>query len=108
MWCYNVTISSNIPIVKKSTTESSISAVEAREIIARVNEEDLERARKAVGEGVDKAYAEWIPAPLIAEALSSELVRVARTGGMESALAGYLRNLADRLDRVSVSSRHVN
>ena len=49
----------------------------ASSLIGRVRADDLERARTAIGNGVQCAEDQWIESGLIADALASELIKVA-------------------------------
>lgn len=75
-----------------------LSAERARELISQVNASDRDKARQAIHGGVQMAEANWIEAPLIAEALAQELIALARTSQRNSSIAAYLRELADVLD----------
>ncbi len=75
-----------------------LSPQDASEIIADITTSDRERARLAIGAGVQAAQAQWIEAPLIAEALALELIAVAEHSHPRSGIATYLRQLAEAME----------
>ncbi len=68
------------------------------ELISEVSASDRQKARLAIAKGVQAAQDQWIEAPLIAEALSVELVNVARHSVPGAQIAAYLRELAEHLE----------
>ncbi|XOV84183.1 MAG: hypothetical protein ACFHXK_03490 [bacterium] len=78
--------------------EPKISSRQAYELIQAVKESDRERARAPIADGVQSARDQWIEAPLIAEALTLELIAVAENSHANHKIAAYLRELADVLD----------
>ena len=79
-------------------SKSALSAGEATELIAEVQASDRAAARSAISDGVRTAQDQWLEAPLIAEALARELVEVASTTRHSSAIAAYLRQLAELVE----------
>jgi hypothetical protein len=67
-------------------------------LIAEVNEADRLRARQAIGEGVSAAQAQWIEAPIIAEALALELIAFVHGGTSKGEVANHLKALAAELE----------
>lgn len=66
----------------------------ASSLIGRVRADDLERARTAIGNGVQCAEDQWIESGLIADALASELIKVALASQSGTKIAADLRALA--------------
>ncbi len=82
----------------KDRPKPDLSPQDAREIIAEITTSDRDRARQAIGAGVQAAQAQWIEAPLIAEALTLELIAVAEHSRAGDSIAAYLRELAEAMD----------
>lgn len=82
----------------KEAPKPDLSAQEAGEIIAEITKSDRDRARVAIGAGVQAAQAQWIEGRLIAEALALELIAVAEHSLAGDSMAVYLRALADALE----------
>ena len=72
-------------------------------LIEEVQASDRAFARNAIAAGVDKAQANWIEAPLIAEALTMALIEVAQTTQTSDRIAANLRAIARALDHHNVS-----
>ena len=75
-----------------------LSAQQAEELIEEVTASDRQQARQAVADGVQYAQRQWIAAPLIAEALALELIRVMQSSASGVEVATYLRALAQELE----------
>ena len=82
----------------KGRPKPDLTAQDALEIIAEVTTSDRDRARLAISAGVQAAQAQWIEAPLIAEALALELIAVAEHSHPRSGIAAYLRELAQAME----------
>ena len=79
-------------------SKSALSSQEANDLIAEVEASDRAAARKAIAQGVQAAQAQWIEAPLIAEALALELIAVAEVAQHSRLITANLRKLADALE----------
>jgi hypothetical protein len=81
-----------------ASRKPALSGQEARELIAEVRATDRKAARQAIRAGVQMAPDQWLEAPLIAEALTHELVAIAENGHHGSQIAEHLRDLAAALE----------
>lgn len=72
--------------------------------ISDVRSADLRVAEEAIAKGVREAQGRWVEAGLIAEALTAELITIARTNGSEPQIAAFLRAIASGLE----SARNVH
>ena len=79
-------------------TKPGLGANGVEELVAEVSASDRQQARAAVAEGVQAAKSQWLEARFIAEALTLELVDIARTNGTPGEIAAQLRALADVLE----------
>ena len=84
-----------------ASRKPALSGKQARELIAKVRASDREAARQAIRTGVQMAQDKWLEAPLIAEALTHELVAIAENGHHGSQIAAHLRDLAAALEGCS-------
>ena len=80
------------------STKPKLSVQQAEKIISDVQTSDRAAAREAIANGVEAAQAQWIEAPLIAEALALELIEIASHNHSAEQVAGYLREVAQHLE----------
>ena len=71
---------------------------QAEILISQVQSADKEASRAAVGRGVKEAQEKWIESALITEALTLEIINIARLSQTESRIAAQLRAIATSLD----------
>ena len=84
-------------------TSPTSSEQRMQSLIEEVQASDRAFAQNAIAAGVDKAQANWIEAPLIAEALTMALIEVAQTTQTSDIIAANLRAIARALDHHNVS-----
>ena len=72
------------------------------DIIKEVQASDRALALSAITQGVKTAQADWIEAPLIAEALLMVLADIARESGISDLVANNLRLIASTLEQKNV------
>lgn len=75
-----------------------LSADRVNELIAEADEIDRQNARLAIRSGVKGAEDQWVSAPMIAEALTMELVSYVQTARSPSETAAFLRALAEAIE----------
>ena len=73
-----------------------------QDIIDEVQTSDRALALSAITQGVKTAQADWIEAPLIAEALLMVLADIARESGISDLVANNLRLIASTLEQKNV------
>ena len=66
--------------------------------ISELRSADLRVAEEAIAKAVGESQERWIEAGLIAEALTSELVKIAQNSGSEPQIATFLRTVAAQLE----------
>ena len=72
------------------------------DIIKEVQASDRALALSAITQGVKTAQADWIEAPLIAEALLTALADIALESGISDLVANDLRLIASTLEQKNV------
>lgn len=78
--------------------KSKAAGKSAHRILDELLTADLKYARTAIADGVQAAQKRWIEAPVIADALMMELLKVARDSQVGSEISTHLRKLASAIE----------
>lgn len=76
----------------------NLSPDQVDDLIAEADEIDRQNARLAIRNGVKGAEDQWVSAPLIAEALTMELLSYVQAARSPLETAAYLRALAEAIE----------
>ena len=82
----------------KNKPKPELRQQDVQRIIGEVTATDRDRARQAIAAGVQAAQAQWLEAPLVAEALALELIAVLDDCQSATATAAFLRSLAANIE----------
>ena len=77
----------------------NLTAEQAIQLIADVDDAELKKARLAISEAVSLTQGQWIQADIVAQALVLELAVITRNNLPNKSAAAYLRKLATMLEQ---------